>query len=340
MKKIIEKKEVDEKFLKKIYLNVLKAIIVVVYFLVMNLACENMETQYFERGVQLCTMIFLFISIFIFELAYRKDEDDLAIQGIEILILSAFILTSKHISKKFNFDFKNYSLVASYIFAIYFVLKGIVVYTKGRREMAEDLSDIREIVKKDEPIKKEATKKKKEDADETVKEEIKKEPVKKRTTRKKTDNMEKSEEKIENKKEPVKKRTTRKKADNIEKSEEKIEHEKETAKKKASRKKASRKKTENIDEKKEAKIEPAKKRTPKKDIDKKEESKVEEKKEITKKRAPRKKKEEKEELNKELTKKRTPRKKVENIEEKNVAEKVKRKSTKNKTEKTVEENND
>ena len=314
MKKIIEKKEVDEKFLKKIYLNVLKAIIVVVYFLVMNLACENMETQYFERGVQLCTMIFLFISIFIFELAYRKDEDDLAIQGIEILILSAFILTSKHISKKFNFDFKNYSLVASYIFAIYFVLKGIVVYTKGRREMAEDLSDIREIVKKDEPIKKEATKKKKEDADETVKEEIKKEPVKKRTTRKK--------------------------ADNIEKSEEKIEHEKETAKKKASRKKASRKKTENIDEKKEAKIEPAKKRTPKKDIDKKEESKVEEKKEITKKRAPRKKKEEKEELNKELTKKRTPRKKVENIEEKNVAEKVKRKSTKNKTEKTVEENND
>lgn len=335
MKKIIEKKEVDEKFLKKIYLNVLKAIIVVVYFLVMNLACKNMETQYFERGVQLCTMIFLFISIFIFELAYRKDDDDLAIQGIEILILSAFILTSKHISKKFNFDFKNYSLVASYIFAIYFVLKGIVVYTKGRREMAEDFSDIREIVKKDEPIKKEATKKKKEDADETVKEEIKKEPVKKRTTRKKTDNMEKSKEKIENKKEPVKKRTTRKKADNIEKSEEKIEHEKETAKKKA-----SRKKTENIDEKKEAKIEPAKKRTPKKDIDKKEESKVEEKKEITKKRAPRKKKEEKEELNKELTKKRTPRKKVENIEEKNVAEKVKRKSTKNKTEKTVEENND
>ena len=271
MKKIIEKKEVDEKFLKKIYLNVLKAIIVVVYFLVMNLACENMETQYFERGVQLCTMIFLFISIFIFELAYRKDEDDLAIQGIEILILSAFILTSKHISKKFNFDFKNYSLVASYIFAIYFVLKGIVVYTKGRREIAENLSDIREIVKKDEPIKKEATKKKKEDIDETVKEVRKKEPVKKRIPRKKIDDIEKSKEKIENKKETAKKRTPRKKIDDIEKSEEKIENKKETAKK------------------------------------------------------------------------RTPRKKTDNMEkseEKNVAEKVKRKSTKKKTEETVEKNND
>ena len=289
MKKIIEKKEVDEKYLKKIYINVLKAIIVVVYFLVMNLACENMETQYFERGVQLCTMIFLFISIFFFELAYRKDEDDLAIQGIEILILSAFILTSKHISKKFNFDFKNYSLVASYIFAIYFVLKGIVVYTKGRREMAEDLSDIREIVKKDEPIKKEATKKKKEDADETVKEEIKKEPVKKRTTRKKTDNMEKSEEKIENKKEPVKKRTTRKKADNIEKNEEKIEHEKETAKKRTPRKKIDD--IEKSEEKIENKKEIAKKRTPRKKIDdiEKSEEKIENKKKTAKKRTPRKK---------------------------------------------------
>ena len=297
MKKIIEKKEVDEKFLKKIYLNVLKAIIVVVYFLVMNLACENMETQYFERGVQLCTMIFLFISIFIFELAYRKDEDDLAIQGIEILILSAFILTSKHISKKFNFDFKNYSLVASYIFAIYFVLKGIVVYTKGRREIAENLSDIREIVKKDEPIKKEATKKKKEDIDETVKEVRKKEPVKKRIPRKKIDDIEKSKEKIENKKETAKKRTPRKKIDDIEKSEEKIENKKETAKK----------------------------RTPRKKIDDIEKS------------------EEKIENKKETAKKRTPRKKTDNMEkseEKNVAEKVKRKSTKKKTEETVEKNND
>ncbi len=290
MKKIIEKKEVDEKFLKKIYLNVLKAIIVVVYFLVMNLACENMETQYFERGVQLCTMIFLFISIFFFELAYRKDEDDLAIQGIEVLILSAFTLTSKHISKKFNFDFKNYSLVASYIYAIYFVLKGIVVYTKGRREIAENLSDIREIVKKDEPIKKEATKKKKEDIDETVKEVRKKEPVKKRIPRKKIDDIEKSEEKIENKKETAKKRTPRKKIDDIEKSEEKIENKKETAKKRTPRKKIDD--IEKSEEKIENKKETAKKRTPRKKTDNMEKSEEKNVTEKVKRKSTKKKKEE------------------------------------------------
>ena len=181
-------KEVSEKYMKKIYLNVLKAIIIVLYFFVLNVACENINPQYLEKGIELCTMILLFISIFIFEWAYRKDDDDLAIQGIEILILSAYTLTSQHITKKFDFPLKNYLLVASYIFAIYFILKCIVVYTKGRKEMAENLSDIKEIVQKDEPVKKEATKKKKEDVKEEELEEIKEEKTQeiKETPKKKT----------------------------------------------------------------------------------------------------------------------------------------------------------
>ena len=154
-------KEVNEKYLKEIYLNILKAIIIVLYFFVLNLACEKVSAIYLERGIQIFTMIFLFIAIYIFEKAYKKDDDNLAIQGIEILILSAYTLTSRHITNKFNFEFKTYSLVASYIFAIYFILKCIIIYTKGRKEIAENYSDVREIVKKEEHVIKEATKKNK-----------------------------------------------------------------------------------------------------------------------------------------------------------------------------------
>ena len=247
-------KEVNEKYMKKIYLNILKAILIVFYFFVLNLACENISVEHLERGIQLCTMVFLFIAIVIFEIAYRKDDDDLAIQGIEVLVLSAYTLTSQHITKKYNFNFKNYSLVASYIFAIYFIVKCIVIYTKGRKEMAEDYSDIKEIVKKDEPIKKEATKKQKVNSEDektkkvrkTKKEntkkneekaEVKKQPVKRKTTRKKVEKVEEKPENTEIKKEPVKKRTTRKK---VEKSEEKLENteiKKEPAKKRTTRKK-------------------------------------------------------------------------------------------------------
>ena len=197
-------KEVNEKCMKKIYLNILKAIIIIAYFFVLNLASENVSTFYLEKGIELCTMIFLIAAICIFEVAYRKDNDDLAIQGIEVLILSAYTLTSQHITKKYNFDFKTYSLVASYIFAIYFILKCIVVYTKGRKEMAENMSDIKEIVKKEEPVKKEATKKVKttktpktevkETEKETEKETAKKKTTtvkKKATTKKKVNDKEK-----------------------------------------------------------------------------------------------------------------------------------------------------
>ena len=275
-------KEVNEKYMKKIYLNILKAILIVFYFFVLNLACENISVEHLERGIQLCTMVFLFIAIVIFEIAYRKDDDDLAIQGIEVLVLSAYTLTSQHITKKYNFNFKNYSLVASYIFAIYFIVKCIVIYTKGRKEMAEDYSDIKEIVKKDEPIKKEATKKQKVNSEDektkkvrkTKKEntkkneekaEVKKQPVKRKTTRKKVEKVEEKPENTEIKKEPVKKRTTRKKVEKVEEKPENTEIKKEPVKKRTTRKKVE--KSEEKLENTEIKKEPAKKRTTRKKIE-------------------------------------------------------------------------
>lgn len=219
-------KEVNEKYLKEIYLNILKAIIVIVYFFILNMAYENVKSEYLELGIKIFTMLFLFISIYIFEKAYKKDDGNLAIQGIEILVLSAYTLTTEHITNKFDFNFKYYSLVASYIYAIYFILKGIVIYTKGRKELAEDFSDIREILKKEEPVKKEATKKVKSKEnvnDKKSNQDIDKEKTKK--AKKKVSNSEQKNEKpkatrkkVDNTKKEEKPKTTRKKkTDNIKK---------------------------------------------------------------------------------------------------------------------------
>ena len=176
-------KEIDEKYLKEIYLNVLKAIVIVLYFFILNAAYVNVNGEHLEKGIKLLTMIFLFIAIYIFEKAYKKDDGKLAIQGIEVLVLSAYTLTTEHITSKFGFDFKMYSLVASYIYAIYFILKCIVVYTNARKKIVDNFSDIKDIVKKEEPVKKEATKKsdknKKDETKENKEELTKRKKVKK-----------------------------------------------------------------------------------------------------------------------------------------------------------------
>ena len=226
-------KEVSEKHMKKIYLNILKAILVVIYFLTLNLVSEKISALYLERGIEICTMIFLFLAIFIFELAYKKDDDDLVVQGIEVLVLSAYTLTSQYITKRFNFNFKIYFLASSYIIAIYFIVKCIWYYTKGRKEIADDLSDIKEIVKEKEPVKKEATKRKKDKIEDIkLKNDV--------TTTKKT------EAKSKTTKTPVtkKKTTTKVEKDVIENKETKSKTTKTSAtKKKTTKTPASKKKT-------------------------------------------------------------------------------------------------
>ncbi len=65
-----------------------------------------------------------------------------------------------HVITLFKYEFQFYLLTSSYVIAIYYVLKATILYTKGRKEYLESLSDIPEIVKKEEPVKKEAKKRK------------------------------------------------------------------------------------------------------------------------------------------------------------------------------------
>ena len=73
-------------------------------------------------------------------------------------MLSLHSLSIMHIITIYKYDFRFYLLTSSYIVSIYYVLKAIIFYTKGRREYLNSLSDISEIVKKDEPVVKEAKK--------------------------------------------------------------------------------------------------------------------------------------------------------------------------------------
>ena len=118
-----------------------------------------------------------------------------------------------HIIKKYQYDFQIYTAASSYIFAIYYVLKSIIIYTNCKRKMLENISDIKSIVQKEEPVKKEATKRTKKE--ETAKNETTKKVEKEETPKKKTSKKTEKENTI--KKEPIKKKnsTNSKKAETV-----------------------------------------------------------------------------------------------------------------------------
>lgn len=158
-------KEKNQKTLKKIFINLIIAIFIMLYLVGINLVYGNVQQEGIITVLKISTLLFLAVGLILIELAYKKESGLLLINAIEALIFATHNLTTMHTIKLYNFDFKMYILTSSYIFSIYYVLKTIIIYTKDKRDYLKSLSDIQDIVKKDEPLKKEATKK-------SVKEEI------------------------------------------------------------------------------------------------------------------------------------------------------------------------
>lgn len=158
-------KDVSQEILKKILVNLITAIGMMCYFITLNLAHSAMKQERLIGDIEVFAGAFLITGIFLLEKAYQKDDGKIAITGIEFLILSLHSLSIMHIITLLKYDFRLYILTSSYIISSYYVLKSIILYTKERKDYLKSLSDISEIVKKEEPIKKEAKKREEEKND-------------------------------------------------------------------------------------------------------------------------------------------------------------------------------
>lgn len=151
-------KQEHNKILEKVIKNILIAIIVMIYFIIINILQIRLITNIMDITIKSLSMLLLFFGIVLIERAYKKDNAEIFITSIEVLVLAVHTLFINYVISKYKFDFRTYILASSYIFAIYYILKTIIIYIKSKKQYFKSLSDISEIVK-DEPIVKEATKK-------------------------------------------------------------------------------------------------------------------------------------------------------------------------------------
>ena len=145
---------VEKKVNKNIYENIIIAVAVMLYFILINFSYLRIDENKVLIGLKILSIIILLFSIVIFEVAYRKDNGILALHGIE-----SYTLSADHVVKTIEISFTTYTLISSFIFIIYYILKATIINTIEKRKYLKSLSDIKEIVN-DKPIKKEASKKK------------------------------------------------------------------------------------------------------------------------------------------------------------------------------------
>lgn len=156
----MDEKENNKIIRKKIFENLIIAVAMMLYFILINFSYLRMEEDLLLQGIKIASLIILFFSIIIFEVAYHKDSGRIAINGIEILVLAILTLTIRLVTARFKIDFGKYIVYLAYTFTIYYILKSIILYTIEKKKYLDSLSDIHEIVS-NEPVKKEAKKRKK-----------------------------------------------------------------------------------------------------------------------------------------------------------------------------------
>lgn len=139
--------EKKNKMNKIIFHNIAIASIIMLYFIFLILGYRTIMPETFMVDLQVFSIITIGITIIIFEKAYKKDNTEYAIHGIESLFLSIATLLSTYTYARYQEKFIYIMLTVCYIFAIYYVAKSIVIYIKMKSKALKRTNDIHKIAK-------------------------------------------------------------------------------------------------------------------------------------------------------------------------------------------------
>lgn len=147
------KEEKRKKCKIDLFICLVYAILIETYFIITNIISTLIPIQSFEIYVKISYMTFIIISLVMFEIAFKKEKNNLLIHGIEFILLAVHVLV-------IGYSTKTDILETSYIWIAYYCLKALLIYTKENRRRLKQISDISEIVKEEKPTKKVAKKRK------------------------------------------------------------------------------------------------------------------------------------------------------------------------------------
>lgn len=143
-----------QKVVKKVLINIGFAMAMIVYLIVVALATKNIELSVLEKDLKIITLGILVLGIGVLERAYKKDNSQMAINAVEILVFGAINLCMMY-AIKINFiklgDFKDVVNDITFIGSVvagYYILKSIIISVKNVRKFKKENNDIKEIIKK------------------------------------------------------------------------------------------------------------------------------------------------------------------------------------------------
>ena len=140
-------KEEKQNIYIKIFVNLLIALSVLIYFIFLNLGYMRLEKEVFENDLKVFAVILICSTIYFIEKAYKTDRGTYFSYAIELFVLSIITLYMPYV-----YYYQNtlaqliFTTSAVYIF-IYYAIKSIVIYVINKNRYIKGESDVKDIIK-------------------------------------------------------------------------------------------------------------------------------------------------------------------------------------------------
>lgn len=130
----------------QVFQNICLAIVIMFYLNFLILGFFNIQVSVFATDLKVFSVAILLISIGIFEYAYKKDSPKHIITAIEILVLALSTMACIYVNLMWSDKFVYIVSLLTYIYAIYYVAKSIIIYQKMKKEYF--IEKMKKIIKK------------------------------------------------------------------------------------------------------------------------------------------------------------------------------------------------
>ena len=144
-------KEYEGKINKRIFSNIIIAVVILIYLILIIMGSKNIQNSIFIVDLKVFSIILSLVSIIIFEKSYKSADGRLCIYGIETLTLAIMTLIGVYVFQIIGELFTPIICGAVIAYAVYYLVKSIGIYNKGKQDYIKSQSDINEIVKDELP---------------------------------------------------------------------------------------------------------------------------------------------------------------------------------------------
>lgn len=139
--------DVKNKRDENVFRNLVFAIGVIVYFIILNLGYFFIEKSIYTRDSVVFSFVALIATIVLFEKAYRMEKGFFAIHGLEALAVAIYTYFIPYTYFNLDNTAVKVLMIIPVFFGVYYCIKGIAICIKAGKN---NKNDIKDIIKKEE----------------------------------------------------------------------------------------------------------------------------------------------------------------------------------------------